>query len=266
MFIVSSPHDGDLKEYFRHQRHITLLQQEKPLGSGDALKACAGLVHGEFLISACDSIVRADQVRSLINTHKHKAATVSVGVMRVSREVSLEARSVVDLDSDGRILRLIEKPEPDERSSDITALPLYVSNDVIFKQLEQLKPSTRGEYELPGLFSELCRDPHFVLIGSLINDRLDLTSQSDLLELNRIFLRRQQPEVRIDPSAAISAKASITGPVWIGPRCIIEDCASVGPDVALEADSVVSANASVKDVLVLRGACIRGEHRSVVLL
>jgi NDP-sugar pyrophosphorylase family protein len=265
LFIVSSPRDADLWEYFRGRHNITVLQQDRPLGSGDALKVCADVVHGEFLISACDSIVRAAQIRSLINTHKHKAATVSIGVMRVSKDVSLEARSVVELDSAGRILRFIEKPKPEERPSNITALPLYVCNQAIFKQLEQLKPSIRGEYELPGLFSELCQDPRFVMVGSLINDRLDLTTQADLLELNRIYLRRQCTPVCIDVSARVSPTARIEGPVWIGPRCVIEEQAHVGPGVVLEGDNIVSAGSNIKDALVLRGSLIRGDHSSEVL-
>jgi NDP-sugar pyrophosphorylase family protein len=264
--IVASPRDIDLRDYFKGRRGVTVLQQDKPLGSGDALKVCAGLISGDFLISACDSIVRASEICSLIKTHNDREASVSLGVMRVDRNVSLQSRSVVNLESDGRISSLIEKPKPEERTSDITALPLYICNTGVFKQLEQLKPSARGEYELTGVFSEMCGDPRFLLVGSFVNERIDLTNQSDLLELNRIYLRRQSPSVCIDPSAIISAKAVIDGPVWIGPRCTIEDHACVGPWAVLEGDNLVRSSSQVRDVLALRGAVIEGGYSSVVLV
>jgi NDP-sugar pyrophosphorylase family protein len=256
VLIVASPKDNELKKYFFGRSQIEVLEQARPLGSGDALKVCAGRVNGNFVVSACDSIIESSSIRSLINTHIENRANVSVGVMEVAADVSLESRSVVLLTARSQISRFIEKPSVSERISNYTALPLYVFNENIFGALSKLKPSVRGEFELPTLIGEICHDPGRLVMATTITDRLDLTSPADLLQLNRLFLKSQLPAVWIDPSVNVDQLAQISAPLWIGPGCKIEAGAQIGPGVVLEADCVIGSGAQIEDAVILRGARI----------
>lgn len=256
VLIVASPKDDELKKYFSGRSQIEVLEQFRPLGGGDALKVCTGLVSGNFVVSACDSIIESSSIRSLIHTHIGNRANVSVGVMEVAADVSLETRSVVLLTARNQISRLIEKPSVSERISNYTALPLYVFNEDIFGALSKLNPSVRGEFELPTLIGEICHDPGRVVMATTVTDRLDLTSPADLLQLNRLFLKSQLPAVWIDPSVNVDQLAQISAPVWIGPGCKIEAGAQIGPGVVLEADCVIESGAQIEDAVILRGARI----------
>ena len=261
--VVAAPADAELKSYFAGCSNVTVLEQREPRGSGDALRVCAGHVSGTFMVSACDSLVGAADIRALCVRHREQGARLTIGVVTVSPETSLEARSVVRL-VDNRVVDFIEKPGPGERISDVTALPLYVCTDDIFERLERLAPSPRGEYELPAVFSQLCKGGELV-VASEVSERHDVTNSIDLLALNMLFLQKLAPSVVIDPSARIAAAVKLVPPVWVGPGCVVEQGATLGPSVYLEQQVSVAAGASVERVVALRGSTVTGRVAGVVV-
>jgi N-acetylglucosaminyldiphosphoundecaprenol N-acetyl-beta-D-mannosaminyltransferase len=66
----------------------------------------------------------------------------------------------------------------------------------------------------------------------------------------------------MSPSARVHPGARITGPVLLGPGCLVDDGAQVGPDVVLERDVVVARGSSVVDAVVLPNTFI-GQGLSV---
>lgn len=261
--VVAAPTDSELRRYFAGRAEVNVLEQREPRGSGDALRVCEGQVPGSFVVAACDSLVSAQDIRRLCELHEREAPLASIGVLSVSAETPLGARSVVRVDG-GRIVQFIEKPGLHERISNITALPLYVCRDTIFMELGSLSPSERGEYELPAIFSRLVQRGER-LLASEVSQRYDLTNTADLLYLNRVFLERLSPSVQIDSSAEIAPGVTVMGPVLIGPRCVVQEGATLGSCVYLEADVTVAAGSSVKQVVALKGASLSGEMESVVV-
>jgi len=261
--VVAAPGDAELRSYFNANTNVTVLEQREPRGSGDALRVCAGSVSGTFLVSACDSLVPAADIRSLCERHEEHGARSTIGVVKVNSDTSLEARSVVRL-VDTRVVEFIEKPGPGERISNVTALPLYVCTSEIFDHLDRLTPSTRGEYELPAIFSQLCKSGELV-VASEVSGRHDVTNSNDLLALNMLFLGKVSPSVVIDPSARISSGVSIAAPVWVGPGCVVEEGTTLGPSVYLEQGVSVVVGASIERVVALRGSIVNGKVEGVVV-
>jgi N-acetylglucosaminyldiphosphoundecaprenol N-acetyl-beta-D-mannosaminyltransferase len=66
----------------------------------------------------------------------------------------------------------------------------------------------------------------------------------------------QKPWGAMSPLALVNEAAVLTGPVLIGPGCIIERGARVGPDVVLSRDVVVSTDTRIEHSLVLPGTYI----------
>lgn len=260
--LVIAPHDVELRQYFAADRTISIHIQEQPLGSGDALRRCHGLVPGAFVVCACDSLVEASEIRGLIETSA--GGVMVAGVMEVSPEISLEARSVVLL-KDDRVVDIIEKPQPSERVSNMTSLPLYVLNEEIFGELETLPKSTRGEYELPQAIR------NFIARGGLvrysrISTRDDVTTLSDLLSINMKVLARCVTNMYISEDVLVPASVSLVPPVYIDGGVSIGAGAILGPAVYLERGSVVEAGVRLERVVVARGGrATRDTHDEVVV-
>jgi NDP-sugar pyrophosphorylase family protein len=260
--VVAAPGDSELRSFFSNRAEVSIVEQVAPRGSGDALRACEGRVAGSFIVSACDSVVAAGDIRQMCELHLKLCPKATVGVLHVSAETPLAARSVVTLRGN-LIKRLIEKPGPEERISDSTALPLYVLNSDIFAELGTIAVSARGEYELPSLLSKWCQGGQMIG-GAEVSERYDLTTIDDLLALNIRFLAEQSPSVSVDPSARVAADVQLIGPVMIGPDCSIAAGSVIGPDVYLERGVSVAAGTKLRRVVALRGVALAGDICDVV--
>ena len=64
----------------------------------------------------------------------------------------------VELDDEGRVARIIEKPPPGSKPFFSNSSGLFVFDPVIFSYLERLEPSNRGEYEIPDAVNRMVED------------------------------------------------------------------------------------------------------------
>ena len=261
--IVASPLDEELRRFVHGDSSVCVRTQDVPRGSGDALKVCAGHITSDFLVCACDSLIPIEDISGLISAHLRTNASVSVGVMEVPADISLASRSVVKIEGE-RILDFIEKPQPHERLSNITALPLYVLSPEIFPELEKLQLSARGEYELPEAFRNIIASGKRVT-AARISHRDDLTNSADFLGLNEQFLSVQSPPVQTDLSVEVPADVTIHAPVLIEQGVVLGAGCEVGPYVYLERDVVVEPGAKVSHVVATRGARVSGSIHKVVV-
>jgi NDP-sugar pyrophosphorylase family protein len=62
----------------------------------------------------------------------------------------------------------------------------------------------------------------------------------------------------MSPDAEVHPQAEMEGPVLVGPRCLVERGARVGPDAVLSRDVLVSGGAVVRDALVLPNTFVSG--------
>ena len=213
---------------------------------------------------ACDSLIPVESLRGILASHEAHKAAVSRGVMEVAPEVSLASRSVVTLEGD-RVLDFIEKPQPHERTSNVTGLPLYVLSDSVFPELEALQPSPRGEYELPGVFRSLIGKGARV-VAYRVHSREDLTDAADLLALNKRFLGEHPTQITIHPSVALPATAHIVPPVLVEEGATIGEGVTLGPSVFVERGASIAQGSTVERAVVTRGARVEGIAQGVVVV
>lgn len=255
--VVRGAQDQELAAFCSADGSTEVLTQQTPRGSGDALRVCEGAVPDHFVVSACDSLVASEHFQELIKTHARGDALATLSLMDVAPEVSLASRSVVKLEGD-RVLRLIEKPKPEERLSDTFSLPHYVLSREIFNELAMLPVSPRGEYELPAAFQSGIGHGKIVR-GVKAAERLDLTDQRDLISLNLRFLEQLSPQIQIDPSAIIPRSVEITGPVLIEAGVQIGEGAKIGPGVYVERNARIGAGCAVRRAVILRDSVVDGD-------
>lgn len=261
--VVCAPHDEGLKEYCARVSGVTLLYQKQPQGSAKALQMCSPVLSGRFYVTACDSLVSANNIRQLAADVARVDAAGGLGIMEVSPTETLEARSVVGMVGD-RVNCIIEKPSVEERISNITSIPLYVLSDEIFAVLQHLEPSSRGEYELPQALNAMIEaGRHFV--GTMVDERQELTTREDLLELSQYYLAKTPQAIEIDPSARIDGSAVIESPVFIGPHCTVGAGVRVGPYVSMESESRISPGCVVEHSVLLPKSVVTEDVRREVI-
>ena len=81
-----------------------------------------------------------------------------------------------------------------------------------------------------------------------------LLAQADAAEVPASWIRR--PWGAMSPQARVDERATLVGPLRIGPGCIVERGAQLGPQVVLSRDVVVSAGTRLEHCLVLPGSYI----------
>ena len=100
------------------------------------------------------------------------------------------------------------------------------------------------------------------------NEFVNVGSAADLLQAQGLGLYHAVPSVpaswsrmpwgAMSPDATVSLGATIIGPVLIGPNCVVDDSAQVGPNVVLSQDVFVSSGAQVRRSVILPNTYVDG--------
>jgi glucose-1-phosphate thymidylyltransferase len=92
-----------------------------------------------------------------VKAHEQLRADITMSLKECSVD-ELMKRSSVELGSDWRVTRIIEKPARAEILSSYAASVLYVFPHAIWNYVPRIKPSVRGEIELPDAVQMMIED------------------------------------------------------------------------------------------------------------
>jgi bifunctional UDP-N-acetylglucosamine pyrophosphorylase/glucosamine-1-phosphate N-acetyltransferase len=137
-----------IEGYLRSQVRMpswVVVRQEQPRGTGDAVRACRGLVRsGRFLVLNGDDLFGAADLARL--------ASCEAGVL-VHPVDDPEKWGIAFLKPDGTLEKLVEKPSL--HGTMLANTGAYVFPPEVFDI--ELKPSPRGEYEITDYVSGVAR-------------------------------------------------------------------------------------------------------------
>ena len=159
--LVVAPEHKSVRQYYESLKctriKIEFAVQDKPLGTADAVIAAEHFAAGEnFCVINSDNYYPVEALRSLRELN-------GPGLIGFEREAllsgsNIEPKRIADFailqtDSDGLLTKIIEKPDSNQLAA--MTQPLCVSmncwrfNSAIFTACKTIKPSPRGELELP---------------------------------------------------------------------------------------------------------------------
>jgi bifunctional UDP-N-acetylglucosamine pyrophosphorylase/glucosamine-1-phosphate N-acetyltransferase len=242
-------HFGDGSALGCRIRYVT---QRKQLGTGDAVRACAGLVSGPFLLMNGDMIVGAEDIAAI--------AAMDGPVMGIYRTDHPQDFGVVTCE-DGYITGLEEKsPEP---RSDLINAGVYRFDEEIFGLIDRIGVSSRGEYELTDALTEYVRERR--LRSRMLDVWLDMGYPWDLLDANSRLLLSLAPLVEGDVEEGVVMKGAVSigkgtvvmsgtyieGPCVIGRGCKIGPHAYLRPATAIGDRCHIGHSSEIKNSIVL---------------
>jgi glucose-1-phosphate thymidylyltransferase len=241
---------------------ITYIEQDEPLGLAHAvLTAAEFLGDNPFVMYLGDNLLRHG-IAALVDTFRSEAPDALILLTAVPDP---EHYGVAELDGEGRVARLVEKPS--EPKTDLALVGVYMFTRAVFDAARAIQPSGRGELEITDAIQHLVDaglrvDPHIVR-----GWWKDTGQVEDMLEANRLILddieERIEGELidsRVEGRVAIEAGArlertTVRGPAIIGRNAVLTD-AYVGPYTAI-GDGVVVSKAEIEHAIVLEGSSIK---------
>ena len=138
---------------------VTFAHQEKLNGNGDALISVPKewIRDEPVMVVATDYILGEDSLLELVNAHKQNSPDVTMSLKECPIE-ELSARSSVEVDSDWRVKKIIEKPKREEILSPYAASVMFIFPPAIWEYLLKIQPSERGEIELQAAVDMMIQD------------------------------------------------------------------------------------------------------------
>jgi glucose-1-phosphate thymidylyltransferase len=251
---------------------ITYIPQESPDGLAHAVKTAQPFLgDSPFVMYLGDNLIQ-DHLEEFVADFQKKPLGAIIMLKQV---VNPTAFGVAQIDSDGSVMKLVEKPK--NPPSNLALVGVYLFSPEIHRAIAQIQPSPRGELEITDAIQQLINTQQPVEARELAGWWLDTGKKDDLLEANRIILDEyiSEPQIlgEVDESSKVSGRVvigagsrlincTVRGPVVIGENCLLENC-FVGAYTSI-ADDVRMSNVEIDHSVVLKGATIAGIQKRIV--
>lgn len=142
---------------------LSVVMQPVPRGLGDAiLCARAQVGNRDFAVILPDDVIDMPApgcLAAMAEVHRKVGAAV-LGVKPVPM-AEVSRYGIVQV-ADGRITRLVEKPDPALAPGNLAVMGRYILPPEIFDALTQISPGANGEYQLSDAISLLLKNTPFV--------------------------------------------------------------------------------------------------------
>lgn len=192
--VVSPGEQGTVSERLgdggQWDTQLTYIEQEKPLGTGDALAKAQGFVgEDNFLLAYCDLVSFYDFTK-LIESHLKFRP---LATLLINREESPETTGQVVWEGD-LIKKIVEKPK--DKISDYGISGLLIIEPDIFKAIPHIKPSAMGEYYIGDALQYLIDKKFEVRYQKIDTWRVNVNSLEDIKKAEALILKnRSQKEL-----------------------------------------------------------------------
>jgi glucose-1-phosphate thymidylyltransferase len=236
---------------------ITYIPQEAPMGLAHAVKISHNFLGDDrFVMFLGDNVIQGG-ISSLIRQFASSDWNSQVVLTQVDHP---EHYGVAELDDQGKIRRLVEKPR--NPASNLALVGIYMFDHNVFQAVNSIKPSWRGELEITDAIQWLvengCAVHPYIHRGWWI----DTGKPIDMLEANNRVLAELAHKVdgyvdrdsKVDHLVTIERGAEIINSVVRGPAIIGEDArlinSYIGPFTSIYHDTVVE-NSEIEHSIVL---------------
>lgn len=203
---------------------FTYVLQEEPKGLADIVRSCKKeLEKDSFLFHLGDNIF-TEGIKDLIKYFKNKKPN---GLITMIHHPENWRLGVPYFATDGTVKKIVEKPK--NPPHDYAMPGVYLADHNFFKAFEgphAVKPSARGEWEIPDPFTWLIKNKYKVMVKEYEGKWLDPGKFDDWIESNRYLL---DSKLETDLKTKTNKSVKVEGRVKIGRKCKIKNSEIRGP-------------------------------------
>jgi glucose-1-phosphate thymidylyltransferase len=196
--LVVAPDHEIIRRHYEHEAvpsrtRLAFVVQREAKGTADAILAAEHWCGNDpFLAVNADNLYPPDVLRALVDVEEPALPAFRRGDLVRSgniRDEQVKSFAIIEVDADGYLARIVEKPPPEviARAGDAALLSMncWRFDDRIYEPCRRVPLSTRGEYELPqAVMLALERGVRFRTIPSN-GPVLDLSRRADAAEVSR---------------------------------------------------------------------------------
>ncbi len=200
---------------------VTYIEQDAPRGLAHAVLISEPFIGADsFVMYLGDNLLNRG-ITEFVEEFLREAPAAQILLTRVPDPQMFGVAELVD----GRVVRLVEKPQ--EPKSDLALVGVYLFSSAVFDSVKRIKPSFRNELEITDAIQDLIDRglevrPHLVQGWWKDTGKLE-----DMLEANRLIL--ETIDRRID--GTVDEASRIEGKVIIEAGAVIEHSVIRGPVV-----------------------------------
>jgi glucose-1-phosphate thymidylyltransferase len=242
---------------------VTYIPQREPLGLAHAVKVSRDFLEDEpFVMFLGDNVIEGG-ITELVEQFQESDWNSQIVLTRVEQP---EQYGVAELNGEGRVVRLIEKPK--EPPSDLALVGIYMFDHHVHQAVDEIEPSWRGELEITDAIQWLVERDHKVFPYVHRGWWIDTGRPGDMLEANGLVLEELTPTVEgyVDRDSEVDSRVTVEkgaevvnsvvrGPTVIGERSRIVN-SYVGPFTSIYHD-VVMEDSEIERSIVLEKSVIR---------
>ncbi|MCJ7613514.1 glucose-1-phosphate thymidylyltransferase [Candidatus Bathyarchaeota archaeon] len=219
---------------------------KETLGLAHAVKTAQHFLGGDDFIMCLGDNLQGQGLTTYVQKFKKEKMDALILLKPVDDPTKF---GVATLDKKANIIKLVEKPK--DSSSNLAIVGTYIFSKNIFKAINQIKPSMRGELEITDAIQEMITMGFNVKAEILSTWWLDTGKKDDILTANAKVLdeytkydvKGTVQESKIEGRVAIQENAkvvnsTIRGPCVIGEDCVIEN-SFIGPYTSIGAGAKI---------------------------
>ena len=245
---------GDGRSFGVHIRYVV---EQTPLGTGGAVRNALELLDERTVVLNGDVLTDVD-LSSIIRLHEAERVSATILLTTVPNPA---AYGLVETDALGRVRRFLEKPRPDQITTNQINAGIYVLESAVLGLMAPGINLSIERYFFPALLERGDKVLGPVHPGYWI----DIGTPEKYLQVHRDILNRRLPVLLdglprangfVHRDARVSDAAVLDGPFYVGPGCDVAAGASIGPNAVLVADVRVEPGARVGDSVLWRGVLV----------
>jgi bifunctional UDP-N-acetylglucosamine pyrophosphorylase/glucosamine-1-phosphate N-acetyltransferase len=219
--IVVNSRQADVVSYFteKYPGLCTFSYQKQQSGTADALASAKEHVDGRFLLINADEFFPQPDIERFA---RNKGIS-----MAVHETEHPEKFAVVETDS-GKVTGVTEKPQ--NPVSRLARCGMELLDESVFQLIPKIKPSPRGELELPDVYRLLIKENEMRVFP--VSKWITISYPWGLLDANQFILEQHgsqiSSEAEIRPGACIEENVAVAPGAVIGPNCFLRKYSSIG--------------------------------------
>lgn len=228
----------------------TFIRQDEPLGLAHALKTAFPFVDGDHVLMYLGDNLVKDGVAEVVRDFTEHSPNCQIMLSPVENP---SAFGVADLNADGSIRRLVEKPAVPP--SNLALVGVYLFDETISEAVEGIRPSARGELEITDAIQYLVDQGRRVRASIVSGWWKDTGTRRDLLAAQHLVIKELAD--RVDGELV---NTEVQGMVHLGRGSRVVDSRLVGPvvigeDVQITRSTIgpetsIGSRCSISDALV----------------